>query len=312
VRTRHNNLRCFPRCSDPHSPTSFCGQCLSGRIHWETSRDLPQEVRVIGAFRNLSCPLPLSIGQIWNGETSDVFIIGSCLPISETLSTFTFIPNRKWQYSNEDRIVSTDLHVFTAFLLENNQCVAMADSNSFHVTPVWTADKDKESQRRTRARLKRKELSRQIVEDAEEARRKLPKIESQTFTPSPQVPLPAPVQVPNTVVSSVSPALQNGIKPMITQPSAMPNFPGGTSTRFLEPRVSVWAHAPTISPPSFYPHLVPSLPPLSSRFLPPGGLDHPMMPTTFGWGTHFKQFLTPGLGLGHLRKPFPPFGNHPI
>ena len=191
---------------------------------------------------------PLPIGTEWTDDTgspTSLYTLGSCLPIDETSSRFTFVPNRKWQYPGKDRVVSTDYHVFTVYLLEGNTCTAFTDSNNFHVTPVWTADKDKESQRRTKARLKRRNLSATTPEDDDgegsDSSNKQARLTLEAATFHRDI---APAM-------TSSQQLLSSISPPVSQPAAPMNLWGG-------------GYYPTASPrrtpsPSTFPFLLSSL-----------------------------------------------------
>ena len=121
-----------------------------------------RSISVVGGFRNSATNLALNIGDTWSAEASDSVMIGGCVACSDNTWKFMFTPTRKWQYSTEERMHANDIHIFTIYVLDSWKCIAVGDSNPFHVTPIWTAERDKESERRTKARRKRREIDKVI------------------------------------------------------------------------------------------------------------------------------------------------------
>lgn len=120
---------------------------------------LKGSLSVVGGFKNHNAPPVIRLNEVWNrlSPLSDSLIVGSCIAAETNRWRFIFTPSRKWQYATEDRVIASETHMFTVYVLEDLRCISIVNSNPFHVTPIWTAERDKESQRRTKARMKRKE-----------------------------------------------------------------------------------------------------------------------------------------------------------
>jgi hypothetical protein len=142
IRTRHNNLRCFPRCGRVHKTKSFCGTPLYVRIKSLSGRD-PQQLKsvmVFGEFRNVRKPVSFAIGSPCKQQSleNSVFLFAELL---EDGNDFQFVinPPRKWRY--RARIAQVlDLHVFTVYVVENEVVVGTTDTPQFQVIPIWKAD----------------------------------------------------------------------------------------------------------------------------------------------------------------------------
>lgn len=142
IRTRHNNLRCFPQCGKVHKTKSFCGTPLYVRIkrldggqNWNV-----KELQVIGEFRNVRKPPAFGLMATCTSKTLDqaVFVPGHLSGSNEDMQ-FTINPPRKWRY--RARIAQVlDMHVFTVYVVARDMVIAMKDTPQFQVIPIWKAD----------------------------------------------------------------------------------------------------------------------------------------------------------------------------
>jgi len=142
IRTRHNNLRCFPQCGKIHKTKSFCGTPLYVRIkrldgtqQWQV-----KELQVIGEFRNVRKPAAFSLMAVCTSKNIDqgAFVPGHLSGTNDDVQ-FTINPPRKWRY--RARIAQVlDMHVFTVYVVAGDRVVAIKDTPQFQVIPIWKAD----------------------------------------------------------------------------------------------------------------------------------------------------------------------------
>lgn len=142
VRTRHNNLRCFPACGRVHRESSFCGRSVEIKVLKALVPNL-RDAFVFGEFRRQTGPLSFTVGEgyLKSRLKSDANNIEQAeyVNMNEQYYRFVFTPNKKWRY--DARIPrQQDVHVFTVYLVNDEVITNTLDSKGFVIIPVWKTD----------------------------------------------------------------------------------------------------------------------------------------------------------------------------
>ncbi|KAH9257288.1 hypothetical protein BASA81_004445 [Batrachochytrium salamandrivorans] len=141
IRTRHNNVRCFPQCSDPHKGTSFCGRTVEVSIR-SSSHGAEEAKRGLffGEFRKASDAASFRVGELAHRsmlkEKSEQMVMGEYVAWSET-EGFQFVFNPKKRWTCLGRIQDGEEFVLTSYLAINGVVQLTVDSSPFLVIPVW-------------------------------------------------------------------------------------------------------------------------------------------------------------------------------
>lgn len=165
VRTRHNNIRCFPKCSPFHMEQRFCGRSLDILVH-ETS--VPQELRkpealeyhdsnvfVFAEFRNTSSRPLFHVGKVCEKEVlrdkHQIMFAKFVKMQGDGWIRYSIAPQRKWQYPGRTR--NSDLHVVQLYLVVCQVVTGVSNSDPFRVIPIWKSSEG----RRLKEQLLREE-----------------------------------------------------------------------------------------------------------------------------------------------------------
>jgi len=142
VRTRHNNLRCFPSCGRIHRETSFCGRSVEVKV-LKAAVPSAKAAIIFGEFRRAKGPLSYHlnerISQARLKQDADKIELGEYVNMNEKHYRFVFTPNKKWRYDAKIP-KQTELHVFTVYLVSEEVIIDILDSKGFRVIPVWKAE----------------------------------------------------------------------------------------------------------------------------------------------------------------------------
>jgi len=145
VRTRHNNLRCFPSCARVHKESSFCGKSVELKALRVLSADV-KSIAVFGEFRRQQGEFSFKEGETVTRarlkEEAHRLEIAEYVNANDLYYRFVFTPNKKWRY---DARVSRqqELHVFTVYVAVNEVVVGHLDSKAFMIIPVWKTEDTK-------------------------------------------------------------------------------------------------------------------------------------------------------------------------
>lgn len=130
VRTRHNNLRCFPKCSPAHKTKSFCGMPL-----YLSCSAPAAEATLVAEFRNAATPSSLRVGSTCDAQTllDNKYFEG--VQEHEGQGRWVVNPPRKWRY--EGKTSAVDYHLLTMYLVSDGVVVGMVNTPKFRVVPIW-------------------------------------------------------------------------------------------------------------------------------------------------------------------------------
>lgn len=143
IRTRHNNLRCFPKCSPVHKQNAFCGSPVYVKIK-KTPENSAQHVDVYAGFHldALWENDGLSVGSIFNKDLLSRSISSEILQArmykqDEGFFYLIFMPDGKWTYGGT--LNPLDQHYFTIYYVLDGHLQERIRSPMFHVIPTWKA-----------------------------------------------------------------------------------------------------------------------------------------------------------------------------
>ncbi|KAH9255603.1 hypothetical protein BASA81_006433 [Batrachochytrium salamandrivorans] len=130
VRTRHNNLRCFPKCSPAHKTKSFCGMPL-----YLSAPLVAAGSMLVAEFRNAATPPSLRVDSVCDAQTllDNKYFEG--VQEDEGRGRWVVNPPRKWRY--EGKTSAVDYHLLTMYLVSNGVVVDMVNTPKFRVIPIW-------------------------------------------------------------------------------------------------------------------------------------------------------------------------------
>ena len=134
VRTRHNNLRCFPCCSPVHKATRFCGQSLN--LSLVSNDGLEGDTVLWAEFRSACVPSRFCLGQEVTLPPHQQEEESTVLQATQTSpQTFVLTPPGKWRYGKAT--TSLDLHLLDFALVVKGRVVSVLESPKFTVVPIW-------------------------------------------------------------------------------------------------------------------------------------------------------------------------------
>lgn len=137
VRTRHKNVRCFPRCAVVHKSKSFCGHSVYVLVKGDGLRK--EDVIVVGEFRNVRTAASFTVGQeVPISDFDECFTEGVLLKQEGKDLSFAINPVRKWKF--DGKIRPMDHYVFTVFAIVGGKVMAKTDTPSFTITPIWKTE----------------------------------------------------------------------------------------------------------------------------------------------------------------------------
>ena len=141
IRTRHNNLRCFPSCSPVHKQNAFCGSPIYVKVKRleEIESPIPTE-NIFAGFhlerQDESCKLDEPFDQETVSKSLGSIVLQARMyKQDQNFSYFIFMPDGKWTYAAT--LVATDKHHFSVFYVVNGRLIAKHKSPFFHVIPTW-------------------------------------------------------------------------------------------------------------------------------------------------------------------------------
>jgi len=127
-------MRCFPRCSAIHKTKSFCGQSLYVTVKGKAFKK--EDVILVGEFRNTRQQPSFAIGHtVPSLEFDEAYTEGVLLRQIGDQMSFAINPIRKWKFDGKLRPM--DHYVFTVFLVVQSKVVAITDTPSFSIIPIW-------------------------------------------------------------------------------------------------------------------------------------------------------------------------------
>lgn len=125
--------------------------------------DVNEELTVLGEFRAVNDPVRINLGEIWDGvDDVNSFMRGVCETKTKDAKSgkFAFFPHRKWRFDG-DKIRPQDYYTFTMYVIDtaNQTCVGIDESPPFHIIPVWTLQREKDSVQRSKLKRMRSEMT---------------------------------------------------------------------------------------------------------------------------------------------------------
>jgi hypothetical protein len=129
-------MRCFPRCSPLHKVKSFCGSSLFVRIVGPVYKK--EDVVLLGEFRNTRVHPSFAENQVLaTMDFGETYTEGVLLKQDNDVMSFAINPVRKWKFDGKLRPM--DHYVVTVFLIVEHKVIAIKDSPSFSIIPIWKA-----------------------------------------------------------------------------------------------------------------------------------------------------------------------------